>query len=86
MNAYAIFGARDAAELDTRIPRAFSNSLKIGAGQWIVVHASVLPNEVYTALKAGGSDIFCVIVGIRSYYGWQDKAVWDWIENAVRAQ
>ena len=86
MNIYAIFGANDVPALDSRVPMAFPWSRNVGPGQWIVAHASVLPNDVYEALKATGGDIFCIVVAGRGYYGWNDKAIWDWIDNASRAK
>lgn len=94
MNVYAIFGTNNAAALDTCIPAVFPQSLKLASGQWLVAHISLLPNEVYEALKtssayeavkANGADLFCIVAGMNRYYGWNDKAIWDWIENAARA-
>lgn len=52
----------------------------------MVYHASLLPSEVYESVKMAGGDIQCVIAAISRYYGWNDRAIWDWIEIASRAE
>lgn len=81
MAVYAIFGSTNTAELDNRVEAAFANRRQLGSGQWLVAYPASLPADIYQAMKArGGGDLSCIVTPITIYYGWQDKAIWDWIE------
>jgi hypothetical protein len=84
MQIYAIFGAQNVPALEARIPAVFGKNYRVGHGQWLVAYQASLPADVYQAMKNQGGDINCIIVQLTQYYGWQDKAVWDWIEAAAR--
>lgn len=83
-NVYAVFGSRNVTDIDNRISAVFNQRYQLGPGQWLVAYPASLPSDVYQAMKNQGGDIFCIILQIGQYYGWQDKAIWDWIESAIR--
>ena len=86
-NVFAIFGAPDPNTLDARVSSAFAGRCtKIGPGQWLVSAATPLAAEVYKAISNQETDnILCIVTPMNGHYGWQNKAVWDWIEAAKRA-
>lgn len=82
---YAIFGGVAPAELDKRIPEGFpgETSRQLGSGQWLVVADVDTPSALYEKFKSKGN-LDCVILPVGPYYGWKDKAVWEWIETASK--
>ncbi|MGD0960814.1 MAG: hypothetical protein ABSB19_13490 [Methylomonas sp.] len=83
---YAIFGALEPEEIDNLVELAFpaDNSYQITSGQWLVKSKSNLSAEVYKTLFDGNEPSYCVITSMDGYYGWHDKAVWDWVEAAIK--
>jgi hypothetical protein len=81
---FAVFGARNPQEVDTAVQREFAeSSYQIFPGQWLVVADTTLPATVYKRLAKTDQkrdQMVCIVVPMSGYYGWQDKAIWDWIE------
>jgi hypothetical protein len=83
---FAIFGARDPKSLDDAVEQAFANRChKVAEGQWLVSANTTQPAEIYKRLTQNGP-LSCVIVWAFDYYGWHDKAIWDWIEASKRGE
>ena len=81
MSVYAIFGSPTPADVDARVQALFPNRLQLGAGQWLVAYQASLPSDVYQAMKNMGGDLKCIVTPVAGYYGWHDKAIWDWIAS-----
>ena len=80
MGVCAIFGASD-SEIDKRVSAVFPDRKQVGAGSWLVAYPASLPADVYQTMRSNGGDVTCIVASITTYYGWYDKAVWDWIES-----
>lgn len=64
------------------IKKAWPGDLSINVTNgWMLADTTELPAPVYEKLKAAhGSDVSVIVAKMDKYYGWYDKAVWDWIE------
>ncbi len=80
MALFAIIGGRSLTELDARVKTVFQQKVFLHSGQWLVSYTASLPADVYQAMKNQGGDINCIVLPIHTYYGWYDKAVWDWMD------
>jgi len=85
-NVYAIFAATNSGAIDTRVESVFQKRYRLAPGQWLVSYSASLPSDVYQAIKNAGGDIQCIVAQLAPslYYGWHDKAIWDWIDGATR--
>lgn len=82
MNVFAVIAPRDAGSLDTRVTTLFPSRYKLANGQWLVSYPASLPSDLYQTMKSQGGDISCVIFSVSSYYGYYDRAAWDFIEKS----
>lgn len=82
---YAVFGAQNPSDLDTRVQAVFATTAtrQLGSGNWLVADDAAGPSAFYEKLKSKG-DIDCVVTPVDSYYGFKDKAVWEWISTATK--
>lgn len=86
-NVYAVFGNTDSKVIDDAIARAYAeDSYMIAPGQWLIRDNTVQPAEVYKKLMLGEEHTRCVVTRMFGYYGWHDKAIWDWIEASSRGE
>jgi hypothetical protein len=85
---YAIFGGPDFDSIDNAVEKAFSESdrFQITSGQWLVRSQSALAAEVSAQLIGDGEHFYNIIVRFKDYYGWNDKAVWEWAEVKARGE
>ena len=83
---YALFGASDAAALEAAVAAKWPDRLhfQIPNG-FLVAEQSGQASVVFEKLKGGaGSDFSVIVVRMDDFYGWHDRAIWDWIEGAKR--
>jgi hypothetical protein len=83
-HVFAVFGYFGglSAGIETAVKKAWPDQLSQPvANGWLVADSSELPAPVYEKLKeAYGGDVSVLVTKLDKYYGWYDKAVWDWIE------
>lgn len=84
---YAIFGSPVSSQLDELVPQVYpENSHQLISGQWLIRDASSLPADVYKKIQDLDNTAHMVIVRVAQYYGYHDKATWDWIEASKNDQ
>lgn len=78
---FVLFDAREPEKLDSSVIRAFAGrSYQVAPGQWLVRSETAQPAEIYKSLLNGEHHVSCIIMLMADYYGWHDKATWDWLE------
>lgn len=82
-HVFVVLGAQDPDTLKSVIPVAWKEDerFELPSGDWLVASSSELVAPIYDRIKAAaGTDVTCVVTRLDTYYGWHDRAVWDWIE------
>jgi hypothetical protein len=83
-NVFAVFGYLGglSAGVEESIKKAWPDQLSMPVSNgWLVADVSELPASVYEKLTSQyGGNLSVLINRFDKYYGWYDKAVWDWIE------
>ena len=83
MNLFAIFAGLEPDDLDRCITESFDSNdcRKLKDGQWLVFSEINISSGMYEKLIEKGGNVNCIIVPFLNYYGWQDKAVWEWVDS-----
>jgi hypothetical protein len=80
---YSVFGNENTSEIDEAVRDTYpEDSYYIADGQWLIRDASILPEEIHKKLSKPDNKLVCIINKMVGFYGWKNKAVWDWIEAA----
>jgi len=83
VTVFAILGSSTPDELSKIVMATFGDSscFRLPSNDWLVAARTQQSAHVYELMKENaGDDVSCIVVHMDRFYGWNDAAIWQWIE------